>query len=232
MQIVRVIERANLAEDVVVAVRDLILDGEVRDGERLNEVQLAERLGVSRTPLREALQRLVSDGFVAQIPRRGFFVRSLTAGEAEQIYPIRAILDPEALALAGLPSAPTIKALERLNRRVVEASRSTGYPEPVDPLEVIALDEAWHRQLLGHCPNQVLLELIEGFMARTRRYEVAYFRETEHVEIAGEEHRRILESLEAGDLDAACRRLRQNMQSAVGPILSWLGRRHLHGDSR
>lgn len=215
-----VIERANLADDVVTAVRDLILDGEVMDGERLNEVRLAERLGVSRTPLREALQRLVADGFVAQVPRRGFFVRPLSLDEAEQIYPIRAILDPEALALAGLPPASTIEALTRLNGKLARAG---------EPLKVIALDEEWHRRLLEHCPNRVLLDLIESFMARTRRYEVAYFRETEHVEVAGEEHRRILESLEAGDLDAACRRLRQNMQTAVDPILAWLGRRTLRG---
>jgi len=226
MQIVQAIERANLADDVAAAVRDLILDGEVPDGERLNEVRLAERLGVSRTPLREALQRLVSDGFVAQVPRRGFFVRSLSLDEAEQIYPIRAILDPEALALAGLPSAATIEALRRLNRQIVAAGR------PMDPRELIGLDESWHRLLIGHCPNRVLLELIESFMARTRRYEVAYFRETEHVEIAGEEHRRILESLAAGDLDAARRKLRQNMQTAVAPIRTWLGRRPSPGALR
>jgi len=223
MQAVPVIERANLADDVAAAVRDLILAGEVRDGERLNEVRLAERLGVSRTPLREALQRLVSDGFVTQVPRRGFFVRPLLLDEAEQIYPIRAILDPEALALGGLPPAATIESLGRLNRRIVETGA------PMDPIEVIALDEEWHRRLLGHCPNRVLVELIESFMARTRRYEVAYFRETEHVETAGEEHRRILESLEVGDLDAACRRLRQNLQTAVDPVLSWLGRRPSSG---
>lgn len=211
------VERANLAADIVSTLRSLILSGRLQEGGRLNEVHLSERLGVSRTPLREALGRLVAESMVEQIPRRGFFVRELSVEEARDIYPLRAILDPEALAAAGLPSADRVQELRRLN---LEIERSSGEPE-----RTLDLDETWHRLLLAHCPNRVLLELIESFIVRTRRYEAAYFRATRHVEIAIGEHDRILDHLERGDLQAACLALKQNMQSAVDPILDWLAAR-------
>ena len=217
------IERSNLADEVTRTLRDLILAGELDDGARLNEVHLSQQLGVSRTPLREALGRLVAEQMVEQRPRRGFFVRPLSLGEARDIYPMRAILDPEALALAGVPEPKRLQRLRRLNRDI---ESSAGHPR-----RTLDLDERWHRLLLGHCPNRVLLELIESFIVRTRRYEAAYFRATRHVDIATGEHDRILDFLDDGDLDAACQVVKQNMQSAVDPILRWLGERS-SGDTR
>src|SRR5438552_13883463 len=96
------LDRPNLGEALVVTLRERIVDGRLPAGERLNEVHLAASLGVSRTPLREALGRLTAEGALTSSPRLGFFVRPLTAEEFRQIYPIRAILDPEALRLAGI----------------------------------------------------------------------------------------------------------------------------------
>ena len=217
------IDRSNLADEVTRTLRDLILAGELEDGARLNEVRLSQHLGISRTPLREALGRLVAERMVEQIPRRGFFVRRLSVEEARDIYPMRAILDPEALAIAGVPEPARRRRLRRLNRDI-EASAG-------DPRRTLDLDERWHRLLLAHCPNQVLLELIESFIVRTRRYEAAYFRATRHVGVAIGEHERILDLLDDGDLERACRALKQNMQSAVDPILQWLDGRS-SGDTR
>lgn len=223
MKTLPTIERSNLAEEVTRTLRDLILAGELVDGARLNEVHLSQQLGVSRTPLREALGRLAAEQMVEQIPRRGFFVRPLSADEARDIYPMRAILDPEALALTGVPEPKRQQRLRRLNRDI-EASAG-------NPRRTLDLDERWHRLLLGHCPNRVLVDLIESFIVRTRRYEAAYFRATRHVDVATGEHDRILDLLDDGDLGAACRALKQNMQTAVDPILRWLDTRS-SGDTR
>ena len=96
--------RPNLNDELAQSVRRMILDGSLAPG-RVNEVHLAAALGVSRTPLREALMRLVSEGALTSIARRGFFVAALSVEEVEQLYPIRAILDPAALRLAGIPPA-------------------------------------------------------------------------------------------------------------------------------
>src|SRR5262249_40350900 len=90
------LSRANISADGAAAVRAMIVDGRLPAGERINEVRLAEQLGVSRTPLREALNRLSSEGALTSAPRIGYFVRPLTLEEFQQIYAIRPLLDPEA----------------------------------------------------------------------------------------------------------------------------------------
>src|SRR5262249_20391625 len=107
-----VIDRANLSDSVAANVREWIVDGRLQAGGRINEVHLAAQLGVSRTPLREALARLAAEGALTLRPRCGYYVCPLSRAEFEQIYPIRALLDPEALRLAGVPSPKRIARLE------------------------------------------------------------------------------------------------------------------------
>jgi DNA-binding GntR family transcriptional regulator len=209
-------ERPNISADLVVGIRQMIFDGGLGAGERINEVHLAEGLGVSRTPLREALMSLVMEGAVEVVPRRGFFVRPLTVEELQALYPIRRLLDPEALRLSGLPSETTLSSLERLNERL---GRARGAETR------IRLDDEWHLSLVACCPNPVLIELIEQLIRRTRRYELAYLKEAEHTATACREHRRILAALRRGDMDGACERLRENLTSGEGPILKWLKER-------
>jgi DNA-binding GntR family transcriptional regulator len=207
------IRRDNLSGAVAERLRGMVVDGVLRPGERLNEVQLSRRLGVSRTPLREALAGLAAEGALDAVPRIGYFVRPLTVEEFEQIYPMRAILDPAALKLAGVPAERTITKLKRMNGKI-EAER--------DPVRAIDLDDAWHRELVRGCPNGVLTGLIGQFMRRTRRYELALMREQEGVAQAATGHDAILSALAAGDLDAACGALRDNLSQGTGAIVQWL----------
>jgi DNA-binding GntR family transcriptional regulator len=206
-------DRPNLAEALVAELREMVVDGRLADGQRVNEVHLATSLGVSRTPLREALGRLAAEGALRSSPRVGYFVRRLTADEFREIYPIRALLDPEALRLAGVPAARQIARLEALNRTILDTE---------DAEKVISLDDEWHLDLVSGCPNRVLIGLIEQFMSRTRRYELALMRERRNVAGANDGHKRILTALRRGDLDRACDALRRNLQSGAEPILDWL----------
>lgn len=210
------LEKHNFSQQAADAVRSMIIDGRLVDGERINEVRLAEALGVSRTPLREGLSRLASEGALAIRERRGFFVTPLTLEEFEQLYDIRPLLDPEALRLAGVPDAPRIAQLEKLNN-ALRAERN--------PAKVIELDNAWHMELFDACPNRVLIELIQNIVGRTRRYELALFRETKNIVRAGEDHVAIIEALKTNDLSAACAALKKNMQSGKAPIQEWLSHR-------
>lgn len=213
MQSIKPLARANVSEAVASAVRAMIVDGRLADGERINEVRLAEGLGVSRTPLREALSRLAAEGALTSTPNIGFAVRPLTVEEFEQVYGIRPILDPAALALAGLPSPARLARLEALNRALANA---------VDAEAAIALDDRWHLELIGACPNKVLIEMIESIVLRTRRYELALLRERPNRQRASDDHDRIMAALRAGDLSEACAALKHNMQSGREPILAWL----------
>lgn len=206
-------DRPNLGQDLASRLRRLIATGKLADGERINEVHLSRDLGVSRTPLREALAGLVAEGFVTVRPRRGFFVAPFETGELADLYAMRALLDPQALEIAGLPYSGRLETLETLNARLCRAGAAR---------QSVELDNAWHRTLIGHCPNRILLQTIEQFIALTQRYEHAYFRETAHTAVAFEEHEAILAALRAENLDMACEALRRNMQSAVEPLLDWL----------
>src|SRR6201991_1664331 len=110
--------RDNLSDSVVLKLRHLIVDGQLAAGARINEVHLSQQLGVSRTPLREALARLAQEGALRSVARIGYFVRPLTVEEFEQLYDIRPILDPEALRLAGLPSRERMQRLQDINEAI------------------------------------------------------------------------------------------------------------------
>jgi DNA-binding GntR family transcriptional regulator len=206
----------NTSDTVAASVRRMIVQGDLAEGERINEVRLAGRLNVSRTPLREALNRLMAEGALVSAPARGYSVKPLTLGELESIYAIRPILDPAALRLAGLPSPERLARLRSLNERI-EASRNAE--------RAIDLDDVWHSELIGACPNPVLLELIAQFMLRTRRYEFGLMRERREVLATGVNHRAIMAALRRRDLNAACDALRDNLERGREPLRVWLKER-------
>lgn len=212
----RALNRQNISEELTNAIRKMIIDGIIAPGSRINEVHLARDLGVSRTPLREAIARLVREGTLAIVPRIGAFAKPLTIEEFEQVYSIRTLLDPEALRLSGIPRAAQFDRLERLNKRIAVAKV---------PNEIIALDDEWHLLLIENCPNEVLLNLIGDFMRRTRRYELALMRERKMAEVATETHNEIIAALRRADLAAAAAILKRNMEEGREPILRWLRER-------
>jgi DNA-binding GntR family transcriptional regulator len=213
MQKPETITRDNISDSVAVAVRNMIVDGRLPPGERINEVHLSTQLGVSRTPLREALAKLVLEGALRSIPRIGYFVRELSLEEFEQIYGIRPLLDPEALRISGLPSRERLERLRELNDKI-ERTRDANC--------IIDLDDEWHLELIADCPNIVLLDLIKQFIQRTRRYEIALMREQKNVAVATANHKAIMAALRKRDLEAACAALRHNLQTGREPIVKWL----------
>jgi len=213
MQLDADLEKPNLSETLASSLREMIVVGRLTPGARINEVHLCASLGVSRTPLREALMRLVAEGAVVSKARFGFYVSELTLSEFEQTYAIRQLLDPEALRLAGLPTDKQLARLVAMNEKLSQTS---------DPASIIARDNAWHLELVSSCPNRILIGLIEQFIDRGRRYELALMRERRNVERTLRDHDDILTALQQGDLNRACESLRINMESGKEPIRRWL----------
>ena len=205
--------RDNLSDTVARRLRHLIVDGQLAAGDRINEVQLSQQLGVSRTPLREALARLAQEGVLHSVPRIGYFVRPLDIDEFEQLYDIRPLLDPEALRLAGLPSRERMQRLHEINDLIAKTP---------DVDTIISLDDDFHLELIADCPNKVLIDLIRQIIQRTRRYEIALMRESRNVAVATANHSEIMASLRKRDLPGACAALRNNLQTGREPILAWL----------
>src|SRR3954468_20179560 len=142
------------AERTLASLRELILDGDLRPGTRLGEVELAERLGVSRTPVREALTRLAAEGLVEIAPNRGARVATWTVAELEGVFDLRASLEPQltgfAVARAG---AEDVEALEELAQRML----AVGTPGPDQDLDaLVPLNRAFHDRLIALAEHPTL----------------------------------------------------------------------------
>jgi DNA-binding GntR family transcriptional regulator len=203
----------TLATSLFDELRREIQSGGFPPGERINEVLLANRLDVSRTPLREALNRLAASNIVLSTPRVGFLVPQLSVTEFRDLYGMRAILDCAALQLSGIAEPKVLNRLEDLTSRMAE-ERSAA--------RRIDLDDRFHLLLIERCPNRLLLAMIADLMGRTRRYELAYLAEQAVVEIATDEHMEILAALRDRDLPTAIEALRTNLTSGLEPLSSWL----------
>src|ERR1700722_20252106 len=128
------LDTRTLKDQVVRLIRTAILSGKISAGGRLNESQLARELGVSRVPIREALQQLEQQGLVVNVPRRGKFVISLSDEEIQKINSLRVILEAEALRLCR--AKITSEGIETLNRLNENMQQAGGLPE----IEAAALD--------------------------------------------------------------------------------------------
>jgi DNA-binding GntR family transcriptional regulator len=142
------------AERALQALRELILGGELAPGSRLGEVELAERLGVSRTPVREALSRLAAEGLVEVVANRGARVATWTVAELEGVFDLRASLEPQLTGFA-VPNAAAadVAELDDLAHRMVEV----GSPGPRQDLDaLVPLNRAFHDRLIALADHPTL----------------------------------------------------------------------------
>jgi DNA-binding GntR family transcriptional regulator len=142
------------------ALRELILRGEFPAGARLAEVDLAERLGVSRTPVREALGRLAAEGLVEVVPNRGARVASWTVAELEGVFDLRAAVEPRLTALA-VPRATAADA-DHLGE-LAERMLAVGDPGPARDLDaLVPLNRAFHDRLVALADHPALAAALAG----------------------------------------------------------------------
>ena len=209
------IQRQNLSSQVLEEVRRLILEGGLKPGSRIVESRMAADLEVSRTPLREALHSLEREGLVTSEPGRGFLVPPLVVDEVQELYPLRALLEPLALRLSGLPDNKTLLELRALTQRLANTAVGQKW---------VTTDTRWHAFLVHRCPNHHLLRLIRDLHRHTQRYEFAFMRSPDDLPAAIEQRQRVLAELEAGDLEEACSQLADSVLVDVEAVLEGLNR--------
>lgn len=210
------IERRNLRSQVREELISRMRSGEVRPGESINEVQLAAELGVSRTPLREALIALESEGQIESENGKGFRFVPLSAREFEELCPI--IIALEGLALELSPVDQLSALGQRLARLAAEFSDDVAQHALVN-----RRDDDWHNLMLSACPNETLREQIAGVRLAIHRYESLLVPDEVLVERSAAEHAEIARRLIDGDVPAAKAALAANWTNGMRRLLADAG---------
>lgn len=186
----RVAKRKSLREEVYDSLRKSILHGTLKAGQRLIEEQLANQIGISRTPVREAFHRLERDELVTRLPKGGFAVREFTKEDVEEIFGIRSALESYAAYLATLHLTPDkIVGLERKIEETEKALRG-GNEDRFGQL----LTE-FHDLLYRSCRSKKLIEMINNFRDYFYRYRLALLRSANGMRDSIDGHQRMLEAM-------------------------------------
>jgi DNA-binding GntR family transcriptional regulator len=199
----------SYSDRTATVLREKILSGALRAGERINEVETAAALGISRAPLREALKTLVNEGLVVAIANRGAFVRSFSAPELADLYELRIALELRALTLANERASPAdIKSLDVLldetDDRMAEAAAGA-YPGELDfHLGLVALSRS--------------TELLTAAQSVNHRISLARFRSGQQpvrARHAFDQHREIVNKLQVRDLVGASALLERHLGDSL-----------------
>jgi DNA-binding GntR family transcriptional regulator len=183
----------NLPEQIFDLVRERIVSGSVPLDAPLRQDALANELGVSKIPLREALARLEQEGLLVSHPNRGFFVRPLNVEEAEELYALRLKIEPDAVAAAARLANPVDRAtartaLDALNRSIEEHLGDSG-----------RLNRAFHLALVKPAKQPLTLQIVERLHIMAERYVRKHLEPIGRDTRANEEHENILAAWAASD---------------------------------
>lgn len=211
-----IIARTPLRDEVYRQLLDRISRGDLPPGARVRDTQMASQMGVSRTPVREALLRLAREGVLDADMGRGFSIRVLDATEMRETGAILSHLEGLALELSGDIPADRLAALGEIDRELASIRG--------DPDRCIDLDEQWHRTLLQDCPNRRLLSMISSLWQVPRRYMRAYLRDAGRVSLSTQHHARIIEALRRNDQATARQRFRHHWQRGIEELGAWIAR--------
>lgn len=185
---------------------DEIRDGALLPGDRLREIELSERLGVSRTPIREAIRQLEADGLVTHVPRLGATVRSLDYAEVMELYEMRAVLEGTAARLAARAASDVeLDELEVLNNRLAKAGTGP---------DATRINRIFHATLLDAAKNRFLAKSMKSLHRALLILGPSQLLDGDRADAAVAEHCRIMAALKARDGAAAETEMRAHIQAA------------------
>jgi len=207
-----------LREVVFNSIRGAIISGVLKPGERLMEVQLAEKMGVSRTPIREAIRKLELEGLVVMIARKGAYVADLSIKNIIDVLEVRAVLEGLASGLAALRmTEEEIKDLELTARHFEQAMNSN------DVEGVIQTDIEFHEKIFKATRNEKLLQLTNSLMEQVQRFRVMYLNKAIKSTNLIKEHYKIVEAISRRNREMAENIAKIHIQNAEKDMMRLLG---------
>jgi DNA-binding GntR family transcriptional regulator len=193
----------SLADKAYHEIRGLIVSLELPPGAVIDERDLIERLGIGRTPVREALRRLAHERLVEVYPRRGMFVTGVDVRQLARLSEVRAVLEPEAARLAAERATDDDRA--RLDVLLTELDAGTN--------ELMQLDERIHRAVYRAAHNDLLEATLEQYYALALRIWMLALERTQDLEEAVDAHRDLLEAIRDGDGERAAQTMRDHVEN-------------------
>lgn len=210
-------EYLPLRDVVFKTLRQEILTGKLKPGERLMEIQLANKLGVSRTPIREAIRKLELDGLVIMIPRRGAEVAQITLKDLKDVMEVRCALDVLAIELA-------CERMERDERnKLYQACEN--FREAVktkDTRKLAEADVAFHDAIVLSTGNTRLIQLVSNLSEQMYRYRFEYLKDATSHEMLQQEHMEMYQSILKKDKAAAASVVRKHINNQEEAIIKQL----------
>jgi DNA-binding GntR family transcriptional regulator len=199
------------------SIRDAILENRIKPGSHLSENQLARSLGMSRTPIREALKVLQGEGLVEIVENAGIFVRQITLKEVFDLFEVRAVLE-----CAALPSA-----LEKITDEEIDAIRARWAAQEekarsgaeIDLNGLMAMDLDLHFFVVDRCGNEFLKTVLAGIRMRIKRYQLMSARALDNAHSVIEQHLEILDYMKRRDVEALARVLKRHIRQAAENVI-------------
>jgi len=192
-------EYLPLRDVVFNTLRKAILRGELKPGERLMEIQLANKLGVSRTPIREAIRKLELEGLVLMIPRKGAEVAQITEKNMQDVLEVRKALEELSVQLA----------CERITAEQVEEMKMAAEDfrkvlKSGDVTKIAEADVKFHDIIFAATNNQRLITLLNNLREQMYRFRVEYLKQKECYPQLLEEHDKLIALISGGEVEEAC----------------------------
>jgi DNA-binding GntR family transcriptional regulator len=191
------------------ALRDAIAAHRFLPGERLMETELATEMGISRTPVREAMRRLEVDGYVVITPRKGSYVAGISMKDIADVFEIRTVL--ETLAAQKAAVRATDEDIRELKRTAEDMSRWKTH----EFMEIIGADVQFHSLLYNASKNHRLIHLVQDLRGQIHRFRSNTLSAPERFQFAAEEHRKVVEAIERRDPKGAGQAIRIHMENAM-----------------
>ena len=207
-------EYLPLRDVVFNTLRQAILKGELAPGERLMEIQLVEKLGVSRTPIREAIRKLELEGLVLMIPRKGAEVAKISEKSLKDVLEVRRSLEELAIELAcQRMTEEDLKDLEKAEEVFREAVKKG------TSMEIAEFDEAYHDVIYIATRNMRLVQILNNLREQMYRYRLEYIKDEDKRQILLIEHEKIMKALKARHAAEAKRAVREHIDNQEITVL-------------
>ena len=204
-----------LRDVVFNTLREAILKGELKPGERLMELQLAAKLGVSRTPIREALRKLELEGLVNMVPRKGAEVADITEKSLRDVLEVRKALEELSVQLAC--EKITEEEIEEL-KRVAERFKDT--LDDQDVTKIAEADVAFHDVIYTATDNQKLILLLNNLREQMYRYRVEYLKKEEAYPQLIAEHEELIDNISKRNKEEATRIMCEHIDNQVATVIN------------